>query len=95
MFAEFIGPLLLITPIFHTWVRLAGIAAIIGLQMGILTHMSVGIFPWISMTAMLAFLPSAFWDKIIQRWSPRGDTTVYYDKHCGLCTRWIRVLQNF
>lgn len=95
MFAEFIGPLLLITPIFHTWARLAGIAAIIGLHMGIVTHMSVGIFPWISMTAMLAFLPSAFWDKIIQRWPPRADTTVYYDNHCGLCTRWIRILQNF
>lgn len=95
MFAEFIGPLLLIMPFFHTWARFAGMAAIIGLHVGIMTHISVGIFPWISITAMLAFLPSAFWDKIILRWEPGGSAIIYFDNHCGLCVRWIRILQNF
>lgn len=67
MFAEFIGPLLLIAPLFHTWARLIGMAAIIGLHLGIMTHISVGIFPWVSITAMIAFLPAAFWDHLIQR----------------------------
>ncbi len=95
MFAEFIGPLLLILPIFHTWARIGGMLTIIGLHFWIMTHISVGIFPWVSIVAMLAFLPSGFWDRLIQRFRPEGTATVYYDNHCGLCTRWIRVLQNF
>ncbi len=95
MFAEFIGPLLLILPLFHTWARIGGVLAIIGLHLGIVTHISVGIFPWVSMTAMLAFLPWGFWDTIIPKFSPKSTATVYYDNHCGLCTRWIRVIQNF
>lgn len=57
MFAEFLGPLLLILPLFHTWARIVGVLAIMGLHLGIVTHISVGIFPWVSITAMLAFLP--------------------------------------
>lgn len=95
MFVEFVGPLLLILPIFHTWARFAGIVMIIGLHMGIMTHISVGIFPWISIVAMLALIPSAFWDKVILRWAPRKSVKIYFDNHCGLCVRWIRGLQNF
>lgn len=95
MIVEFVGPILLIFPFFHTWARLIGIIAIISLHVGIVTHIGVGIFPWISMTAIIALLPSSFWDRIIRRWEPRWFATVYYDNHCGLCTRWIRVLQNF
>ena len=71
MIVEFVGPILLIFPFFHTWARLIGIIAIISLHVGIVTHIGVGIFPWISMTAIIALLPSSFWDRIIRRWEPR------------------------
>ncbi len=71
MFAEFIGPLLLIAPLFHTRARYLGILAIGFLHIGILTHIGVGIFPWVSMIALLTFLPSNFWDKMLPRWQPR------------------------
>lgn len=95
MFAEFFGPLLLIFPFFHTWSRIAGILALAILHLGIVTHIGVGIFPWVAMVSLVALLPSGFWDRIIQRWKPHGAAIVYYDDHCGLCSRWIRVLQNF
>lgn len=95
MFAEFIGPLLLIAPLFHSRARYLGIIAIGFLHIGILTHIGVGIFPWVSMIALLTFLPSNFWDKMLPRWQPRWEATVYYDNHCWLCTRWIRIIQNF
>lgn len=95
MFVEFLWPLLLVFPFFNTWTRMLGIFAIVSLHFGIMTNISVGIFPWISISAMFALLPKAFWDTILPRWAPKEKTTIYYDNHCGLCTRWIRVLQNF
>lgn len=95
MFVEFIWPALIIFPFFNTWTRFVGIFAIILLHLGIMTNISVGVFPWIAIAAVLAFLPSAFWDSILTRWAPRGNITIYYDNHCGLCMRWIQILQNF
>ena len=95
MGVEFIAPLLVIFPFFHTWTRYLGILMIVGLHAGIVTHISVGIFPWVSSISMIALLPSHFWEKIIPRLAPSGSITVYFDDHCGICSRWIRILKNF
>ena len=95
MVVEFFGPLLLVMPFMNTWTRYLGIAMIFALHTGIVTHISVGIFPWISMISILALIPSHFWEKVIPRFAPRGSLTVHYDDHCGLCGRWIVALQNY
>lgn len=95
MIVEFVWPLLLISPFFSTFFRYLGIFLIIGLHAGIVTHISVGIFPWISSISMLALLPSHFWEKIIPRLAPSGSLTVYFDDHCWLCSRWIRIIKNY
>lgn len=95
MFTEFLAPLLLIFPFWKTGSRFLGIILIIGLHIGIVTTIGVGIFPWVSMISMLALLPSFFWDKILKKMSPKWELIVYYDDHCGLCARWIRVLRSY
>lgn len=95
MAVEFIAPVLLISPLFHTWTRYLGILLIVGLHAGIVTHISVGIFPWVSSISMIALLPSHFWEKVIPRFAPHWTVTVYFDDHCGLCSRWIQVLKNY
>ena len=95
MFVEFFWPLLLVLPFWNTGARMVGILLIVGLHMGIMTHISVGIFPWISIVSILAFLPRDFWDVWVAKLAPKWTVTIYYDDMCGLCGRWIRVLQNF
>lgn len=95
MFVEFFWPLLLILPFWNTGARMVGILLIIGLHTGIMTHISVGFFPWIAIVSILAFLPKDFWDVWVARLAPKWAVTIYYDDMCGLCGRWIRVLQNF
>ncbi len=95
MFVEFLAPLFLISPIFKPLSRYIGICAIVCLHVGILTNISVGIFPWISMISMLALLPGHFWDKIITKLGPRWSITVFYDDACSLCNQWIHILQSY
>jgi hypothetical protein len=71
MFTEFIAPILLISPIWKTGSRFIGIMLIVGLHIGIVTTISVGIFPWVSMISILVFLPSFFWEKVIKKLSPK------------------------
>lgn len=94
MYIEFFWPILLILPFFHSWLRIVWIGLISILQFGIMTHMSVGIFPWIALISISAFLPGAFWE-LLYRFRPTWNITIHYDDKCGLCTRWIRILQNF
>ena len=56
---EAVAPLLLIAP--GPRHRLAGAAALVGLHLGIALFMRVGLFPFVSIVAVLPFLPPALW----------------------------------
>jgi hypothetical protein len=64
---EIAAPLLLFSPVWSVPLRLAGIAAIAGLQAGIWLTLAVGIFPWLAAASMVCFLPSWFWDTLLPR----------------------------
>ena len=64
---EVIAPLVLFSPVFTVPARLAGILAIVGLHLGIALTLSIGIFPLIGITCMVAFLPGWFWDSALPR----------------------------
>lgn len=95
MAAEFVGPILIIFPFFHNFSRILGILMISLLHLGIMTNIGVGIFPFVSIVALLALLPERFWDSFLPRFAPKWKVTVYYDGSCGFCWRWIRTLQIY
>jgi hypothetical protein len=57
---EYIGPFLLIAPFWP--LRCLGVLAFAGLHLGISATMRLGVFPWIDVTVLLAFLPREVWD---------------------------------
>lgn len=57
---EYVGPFLLIAPFWP--VRLLAVLAFAGLHVGISATMRLGVFPWIDVTVLLAFLPREVWD---------------------------------
>lgn len=65
---EIFGPLLLFAP----WakVRGLGILLFIGLQISFGVCLWLALFPFISMVALIPFVPGAFWDGLARRWKP-------------------------
>lgn len=59
LFIEAVAPLLLVAPAARH--RLAGAAALAGLHLGIALFMRVGLFPYVSIVAVLPFLPPELW----------------------------------
>jgi len=92
---EIIGPLLLVSPIVHAPVRLAGIFLLSLMHIGIGMCINIGIFTWIAPLAMLGLLPSWFWEKISSRENKRRELTIYFDDGCSFCSRSVRLLKTF
>jgi hypothetical protein len=61
---EAIAPLLLITSRGRGLPRLAGVAGLLGLHLGIAAFMRIGIFPLVSIVAVLPFVPSELWTRL-------------------------------
>lgn len=59
LFVEAVAPLLLVAP--GARHRLAGAAALVGLHLGIALFMRVGLFPFVSIVAVVPFLPPELW----------------------------------
>jgi hypothetical protein len=64
---EWLGPVLLFSPLFNGPVRTAAAAALMSLHVGIWMTLDIGIFPWISAMSMVCFLPTWFWDTLVPR----------------------------
>ncbi len=58
---EFLGPLLAISPLLTSQLRLVAVVSFIGFHLGLALTMRLGTFPWICSAAWLAFLPSEVW----------------------------------
>lgn len=59
---ESVGPILLLTPWWPT--RLAGVLGFAGLHLGISATLRLGVFPWIDVAVLCAFVPGVVWDAI-------------------------------
>ncbi len=60
---EFFGAFLLFSPFFTVACRLVLIMAFATLQIGFSQTLNLGLFPWVSIAAMLPFAPSCVWDR--------------------------------
>ena len=92
---ELLGPLLIFTPIANTLFRYVFIACFITLEIGFLLNLQIGLFPLISITSILFFLPNHFWDLaekkvVIEK---QKKLIIYFDQPCGFCRNLCLILR--
>jgi hypothetical protein len=59
---EFCGPIALLYPARRSWLRIAIVASFWSLHLGIMSTLSLGLFPATCLVYWLAVLPARFWD---------------------------------
>lgn len=92
---ELLGPLLALSPLWNTAGRSIAAFCLITLELGFLSSLNVGLFPFISITSLLILLPGPVWDALERRARPRGvvPVTLYFDRDCGFCEKACRVIR--
>ncbi len=97
---EVLGPMLIFSPWLNRMFRYFGVIAFVSLEVGFIFNLKIGLFPFVSITTMLLFLPSSFWDRLQERvFVPRGrrahKLTIYYDQPCSFCEKSCHLLRTF
>jgi predicted DCC family thiol-disulfide oxidoreductase YuxK len=97
MYLEFYGPFLMFLAAYFAPARLFMQFLFISMHLGFLLFLGVGQFPWISITSLLAFTPSEFWDYLSKRvrTPERLAIKMYYDKPCSFCRKLCLILRSF
>ena len=94
---EWVGPLLLWSPVKTDLCRMVAIVVFILLHLGFGLTLNLGIFPALSCFTWLAFIPTSVWD----RWANRAfgpkqlGLKIYYDAECGFCKKVVHLLRTF
>lgn len=83
LFLELFGPLLFLIPIGFVFFRMAGILFFLGLQLSILLTLNIGLFPLVSMTGILVFLPTGFWNFIGGRFTDKLERLHVENRNTG------------
>ncbi|MEO0352362.1 MAG: DCC1-like thiol-disulfide oxidoreductase family protein [Cyanobacteria bacterium P01_A01_bin.15] len=94
---EWVGPLLLWSPIKSDLCRTVAVMAFILLHLGFGLTLNLGIFPALSCFTWLAFIPTSVWERWSQRaFSPKQlGLKIYYDADCGFCKKVVHLLRTF
>lgn len=93
---EFIGPILIFSPIFHKQLRLIFMMAFITMHIGFYLSLEIGLFPLISITMNLLFMPGWVWDKLSNRMKRSvKPVTIWYDGTCDFCLKVCNILRVF
>jgi len=94
---EALGPWLLFAPQRTEPIRLAVVGALAAIQLGLWSCLELGMFPWVSIVALLPLLPSSVWDRLFSRLrtpNQRG-LAIYYDRDCGFCKKMVLLIRTF
>ncbi len=94
---EMAGALLLFCPFRTKTVRFFVILAFFFLQLGLALTLRLGLFPVVSVAALLPFVPGSFWDRLFSRLRTpeRTGLRIYYDADCGFCKKSLRFIKTF
>lgn len=97
MLLEYYGPFLMFLSAYYAPARLLMQLLFISMHLGFLLFLGVGQFPWISITSLLAFTPSAVWDFLSKRvrTPQRLALKIYYDEPCSFCKKLCLILRSF
>ncbi|HEV2706656.1 MAG TPA: DCC1-like thiol-disulfide oxidoreductase family protein [Pyrinomonadaceae bacterium] len=93
---EAVAPALLFVPRVQQRLRTLIVLVFMLFHLGMLPFLTLGTFPFVSVAAWAALLPSRFWEKRLARARRRASTTtIYYDGECGFCRRALEVVRTF
>ena len=94
---ELLGPFLLFVPFRTDFFRFLAVMLFVGLHLGFGAGLLIGLFPYVSAVAWLAFLPSGFWQVISQRFSKstNQEIKVYYNQKQDFSHKIAYLLRTF
>ncbi|MEO1791826.1 MAG: DCC1-like thiol-disulfide oxidoreductase family protein [Cyanobacteria bacterium J06629_19] len=97
---EWIGPLLIWSPIKNDFCRMVAVVMFISLHAGFGLTLNLGIFPFLSIFTWLAFIPTSFWESqskrvygLEQKGPERTGLKIYYDADCGFCKKVVYLIR--
>lgn len=95
LYIEQYGPLLMFAPFLLLYLRLPILILLICMHIGFGTLLNVGLFPLISITSLLLFVPKEVWDWILNKWiNKRSEgVSIYYDQECDFCLKTVNILK--
>jgi predicted DCC family thiol-disulfide oxidoreductase YuxK len=93
---EWLGPLLIWSPIRTNFCRNLAVLVFVGLHLGFGATLNIGIFPFLSAITWLAFIPTSTWEGWAKRaFGPKQQgLKIYYDADCGFCKKMVYLLRN-
>lgn len=99
-FLELIGPILVFSPILNKPLRFLVMVQLMVMHIGFLFCLSLGPFPFISLTSLTTLIGGWLWDAGSRadqrRAAARGalPLRIYYDRDCGFCLKSVLILRS-
>jgi len=96
-FLEWIGPLLVLLPLFNVALRFTVMVNLMLMHLGFLVFLSIGHFPFVSLASLTVLCGGWLWDALQRRDERRnaGELRIYYDRDCGFCLKMCLLFQQF
>lgn len=94
---EWLGPLLIFIPFRTAFFRCVAVISFILLHIGFGLCFELGIFPFLSISSWLIFIPSEVWDSLRTRLATpqRSGLVINYDADCGFCKKIVYLIRTF
>lgn len=97
---EWIGPLLIWSPVRNDLCRMIAVVLFISLHAGFGLTLNLGIFPFLSIVTWLAFIPTSTWEALGKRvygskgkGPQRTGLRIFYDADCGFCKKVVHLIR--
>jgi predicted DCC family thiol-disulfide oxidoreductase YuxK len=94
---EWLGPLLVLSPILNRRLRRFALVNFAALNLGLILFFASGALPWVCLAALPALLGSSLWDSLAARRArqhPGAPLRIYYDGDCAFCRKSSRLLRE-
>ena len=97
IFAEFVGPVLVLLPFKWPITRIIGLLMLASLHVAFILLLHIGLFPLIDFMSLTVLIPSIVWIFFANRKqkSKSAQVTMYYDEDCGFCLKMCLILREF
>lgn len=87
---ELLAIAFLFSPFRNDHARLFVLPQLIVMHLGFAVFLAIGVFPLVSISGLVAFIPALFWDRTLAWWNgrkSRRDIAIFYDRDCGFCLK--------
>ncbi len=96
LFVEGVVPFFLLVAWNIDFFRMFFFEALLFLHISIWLTLFIGVFQPASVVAIIAFLPSSFWEHLSRQFYwPLGGAKLYFDADCGFCRKSVLLFQTF